>query len=279
MYPMARRPATFRDEHGRYHAKITLSPELWALLNAVGQQAARTFGSLIRINSDDQASQIGLAMLMRHVDDLLVGGDADWLPDRAFAKAIATLKGGNFGAIPSTATSAIDLDVLHKNPKLKSGYEGVYANGQGFRAMGRDISGKTIVIGTYQSPEEAAHRRYMYHRANNLAYGELAAEMERWRKDTVQWGAADKTDEELIAEIKRHAVISGTYDVIFGPGSCTIEPTFSKRLPKREEVLAKPPPPAVHTAPEQPAAPPRKAFKLDPDDVPPGWATDDPAEG
>jgi len=190
-----------------------------------------------------------MAELFKGIAELFSDGDARWMPDREFARALTRLQDGNYGTIP-VAGDSIDISKLHRNSKLKSGFVGVYANGQGFRAMSRDFAGKAIAIGTFKTAEEAAHRRMLYHRQHNLAYGELEAEMEAWRADTQRYGAtAQMSDEDLIRHIKQSLMDAGTWDYIFGPGCVSYEPSFSSKLPKRADALVRPAPQRQLAAP------------------------------
>lgn len=234
---MGRRPVSYRDHEGRVNVRVTVPEEVWSVAVSVGHLHSRRL-PMLRINSDERAGQYGMAALMKGIAELFKDGDAKWISDRDFAAALRQLQDENFGTIPSPA-GAIDVSKLHRAPKLKSGFHGVYANGQGFRAMSKDFTGKPIAIGTFKSAEEAAFRRLTYHRANNLAYGELEEEMELWRSNTAQWGIHPQiSDAQLIEEIKGHAQRFGIWDKIFGPTCVSIEPTYSSKLPKRDDVLA-----------------------------------------
>lgn len=237
---MGRRPIVYQDRPGTYNVRLRVPEPVWRVAILVGHEAqARAPGQTRKI-SDETAGQYGLAELFKGIAELFTDGDARWLPDREFARALTKLQDGNYGTIP-TATDTIDISKLHRNKKLKSGFVGVYANGQGFRAMSRDHAGKAVAIGTFKTAEEAAHRRMSYHRQHNLAYGELEAEMEAWRADTKRYNvSAQLSDEDLIRQIKQSLMDAGTWDYVFGPGCVTIEPGFSSKLPRRADILAKP---------------------------------------
>lgn len=105
----------------------------------------------------------------------------------------------------------IDYAKLHRNQKLKSGYAGVYANGQHFRAMGPD--GK--YIGSYPSADHAAWGRYLYYVENNLAYGEaeneqhvLMLEIEQHRARFRSLGV-QYTDEDLLDAVDHEDQLAG----------------------------------------------------------------------
>jgi len=61
----------------------------------------------------------------------------------------------------------MDLTLLHRSEKTKSGFVGVYANGKGYRAMAPDGHN----LGTFSTSERAAWARYLYCRKHALAYG------------------------------------------------------------------------------------------------------------
>lgn len=63
----------------------------------------------------------------------------------------------------------IDLALLHRSEKTKSGFVGVYANGKGYRAMAPDGHN----LGTFPTSERAAWERYLYCRKHTLTYGPL----------------------------------------------------------------------------------------------------------
>jgi len=76
----------------------------------------------------------------------------------------------------------IDHRMLDRNPKLKSGFVGVTAYGLKWRAEAPDPVRGTQLLGTYDSPEQAAWARHSYLKANKLPYGRLAARLAYFRK-------------------------------------------------------------------------------------------------
>jgi hypothetical protein len=149
-------------------------------------------------------------MLLLQVDQRILKFDVGFLSGD-FERAVTSAREKNFGML--NEAKPINLSLLHRSTKTKSGFVGVYANGKGFRAM--VTSGESMhSIGTFPSAEEAAWRRREHYLSNGLPYGELEIEMERWRKGEL--GTPFKgTDAQLIEEIKKHALNAGTYDEIF----------------------------------------------------------------
>lgn len=244
---MGRRPFTYRDAGGNVNIRSTVTDRLWAIVVKVGWLYAKRYPGTYRVKTDERAGLVGLSMLFEEFDKLIGEGDLKWMSNPMFHQALREIKDGNWGVVAGPE-GKIDINLLHKTTKLKSGFVGVYANGQGFRAMGKDFAGKTIVIGTFQTAEEAAYRRRLHYKINNYAYGELEEEMQKWRDDP-GWGAQDYDDRQLIAAIKDHlGRMPGGMNFVFGPNCCTIEPVFpdepediprpkGSKLPTREEAF------------------------------------------
>jgi hypothetical protein len=76
----------------------------------------------------------------------------------------------------------IDHRVLCRSPKLKSGYEGVYPYNRKWRSDVADPVRGVQVLGTYDTPQQAAWARHLYLKANKLPYGRLAARLAYFRK-------------------------------------------------------------------------------------------------
>jgi hypothetical protein len=120
-------------------------------------------------------------MLLKRIEHLSSTSQVDVL-GYEFAQARQRLNSrGKFGA--SAAARTIDLMKLHRSDKLKSGLVGVYANGQGFRAVGRNPTSNTLMhLGTFPSADEAAWTRYLHYQKHNLPYGEYAERLEQLTK-------------------------------------------------------------------------------------------------
>lgn len=132
---------------------------------------------------------------------MLQAGQAGYLGP-LFEQALKEVRNEHHGAI--SPGEAINLAKLHRSTKTKAGFMGVYANGKGFRAMARH-QGVEKYIGTFDSAEEAAWKRYLYYQEHKLPYGELEVEIAHWRAQGDQG-----TDEQLKARILQHAKDVGT---------------------------------------------------------------------
>jgi len=132
-------------------------------------------------------------MLLIHIEALAYDDSLSWLPPdwqhthKEQRKSAANLP---------TSLLNVDLTVLHRSTSTKSGYVGVYANGKGFRAVGR----KSAYLGTFDSAEEAAFKRYLVYKQNKLPYGELEIEVDKRRAFGDQG-----TDQELAEQILQFA--------------------------------------------------------------------------
>lgn len=159
------------------------------------------------------AWEVALSLLLGQVSARIIHGDVGMFSldiQDALGDAKAA-RGGTIGVGPP-----IDYAKLHTSARAKSGYAGVYANGKGFRAMAKTADGLQY-IGTFKTADEAAWKRYQHYIANELPYGELEIEMDRWRnpQDPSEMPFTG-TDEQLIAAIREHAERAGTTRVIFG---------------------------------------------------------------
>lgn len=85
---------------------------------------------------------------------------------------------------PLRATGSLDTSKLQTNPKIRSGYTGVYQNGSGFSARGPNGT----YIGNYRTAAEAALARMQYYEEHGLPYGDLAERVVQMLKedDTIQ---------------------------------------------------------------------------------------------
>lgn len=147
--------------------------------------------------------EAAVRILFAQVAAMLEQGQAGYLGP-LFERALKTVRQANFGAIGSGP--AIDLSKLAANPKIKSGYVGVYANGNGFRAMGKKPGGiGEQYIGSFPTAEEAAWKRYCYYKEHGLPYGEMEDEIREWRARGEQG-----TDLEIAERIRKYAASVGT---------------------------------------------------------------------
>lgn len=153
-----------------------------------------------------------ILMLLNQLAAEFEAGNASFL-STDWQRALRKVRDENYGVIDAGA--GINLELVHRSEKTKSGFVGVYANGKGFRGMAK-YGGSLHSIGTFATAEEAAWRRRQYYKEHRLPYGELEAEMEEWRAGRAGGDAFKGTDEELIAAIRKHASGVGTYNEIFG---------------------------------------------------------------
>lgn len=207
---MGRLPKITDVGNGQLSSRLVLPKELFD----VGRLIGETY------HHKRNAEIIGIQILVERILGLFRAGDLKWLGDPVIIAAIERLKGRNFGQLDD---GRINVNLLHRSKKLKSGYTGVYASNQGFRAMAtQPNNGGLKNIGTYPSAEEAAWARREYHIVNKVPYGELEIEIATWRKNYPEcFGDDDKT---LIQKIDEHARCCGTWNDIFGSGSGTIIP-------------------------------------------------------
>lgn len=115
-----------------------------------------------------------------------------------FARIIKALVAND--QIGSLGLPAVDITKLHRSSKTKSGFIGVYANGKGFRAVGKgsgvggNIRTTDVNIGTYPTAEQAAWARLLHYKRHKLPYGELEEQLEYWRRQY-----PDLSDAELVS--------------------------------------------------------------------------------
>jgi hypothetical protein len=204
-----RRRATVIDSSGKAILRVEIPRIVWDVASA--------FASRVNIRSEQ-----GLDFLLMRIASMLSEDGSDFLGPE-WREPLKQVVAAGMGVLEGPA---IDLRLLHTSPKTKSGYVGVYANGQGFRAMGRDpVTGTQAYLGTKQTAEAAAWLRYLHYKRNGLPYGELELEIETYRKRFNLTGS----DETVIALIREDATRDGYLHVLFpdeGPGSKTgqIEP-------------------------------------------------------
>lgn len=140
-----------------------------------------------------------LTIILRTFAGLIAAGDTEFLGPQLH-EAAKRARADNFGLLDDTPK--IDLEKLHRNDKNKSGYHGVYANGKGFRAMGRTkTSSVQVYLGQFETAEAAAWHRYLHYKREGLPYGALELEVTRYRSEFKLTGS----DEEVIAMIREDA--------------------------------------------------------------------------
>jgi hypothetical protein len=177
------------NENGGAALRVNVSQPLWALCKQLATQweikPAQAFVILLE----------KLTRIIEHGDVSVFGKDFEF----AFNKLLAEDKIGFAGLPP------VDISKLQRGKKSKSGFVGVYANGQGFRAVGRaDIGDSTeIGLGTYQTAELAAWKRYQHYRLKGIPYGEAADVIQETREMHPQ-EMEGKSDGEVLAYANLH---------------------------------------------------------------------------
>lgn len=219
---MGRLPKVHQNSDTSVVIRASIPGPIWK----VAQELGRGLGIATRADP----GFIGLKLILDQISALFENGDAKFLGAAMFENALARVRGQNMDVL-ARDIDKIELHRLHMSERLKSGFVGVYAYGPGFRAMGKTLLGHMKVIATCKTAEEAAWRRYLYYKQNNLPYGPLEEEMERWRKDGgSKMGCKGFTDDQLIAAIEDHAKLSGRYDELFKAPN-TLVPKRSSKLP------------------------------------------------
>ncbi len=172
---------------GNVFVRTEVTGLIWDLMISMGEQWGIDPNAALRI-------------MLQKLSLSLSEGDVSSIGSE-YAAALHRLKITRTNTTTDPKLPPIDYALLHTNVKTKSGFVGVYANGQGFRVMGK-VPGQpgtaTHYIGTFPTAEEAAWRRYLYYQANDLPYGayEDALEALRKRSDTRGW-----TEEQLHKEL------------------------------------------------------------------------------
>lgn len=139
------------------------------------------------------------AIFLNRLESLIDEGTYDFIGPE-FSRVIRGLVATD--AIGTSGLPPLQMGKLHRSFKTKSGFVGVYMNGNGFRAMAKQPgSGVSIQasIGTFPTAEQAAWARYLYYKKNNMAYGEVEAEIDDWRKRNAD-RLATASDDEVLAD-------------------------------------------------------------------------------
>lgn len=193
---MGRLPKVIPHADGSCSVRVTIPRALFL----VTQAHAERFGLRIDVSLSMLFTELAAAVASRKASAFL---SATWI------EAMRKVNVDNFGVLEEGPP--IDLSKLHRSAKTKSGFVGVYANGKGFRAAARVPNGGGSAekhLGTFDTAEEAAWRRYLYYKEHKLPYGELEVEVDAWRKR-----GETGTDEELVREILDHARQVGTIHI------------------------------------------------------------------
>lgn len=215
---MGRKPKILRTDDGSASLRVQFPRAIWLL---VGDFANR-MGL-----SEEAACRLFLARIAA----LLSQGDGAFLGPE-WLLSLKQIKSDNYGAISDGPR--IDIDKLHKSPRTKSGFVGVYANGSGFRAMAK-VDGIETYIGTFDTAIEAAWRRFLHYKENKIPYGELEVDIAAWRARGEQGD-----DMHLAREIIKHSKLVGTFHIYEkdarAMGLLSDEPTQSSNPPAPQQL-------------------------------------------
>lgn len=153
-------------EGGSVELRVTVPPMLWGIALEVSE--------LVKIEPEK-----AFALLVDQINLSALKGDVKFLGGFAHhAQVVLNKRIDQF----DDGTPTIEYDKLHKSDRTKSGFVGVYQNGQGFRAHADGDHGQKT-IGTFPTAAEAAWRRYLYYKKHRLPYGHFEAMLEKCRKD------------------------------------------------------------------------------------------------
>jgi hypothetical protein len=180
-------------ELGSKNTRIEVSSRLWELLEEVAKVM-------------DATPKWCLQTLLRRVENMAVTGQIDALGFE-FAQAVKQLN--NRGRLYDDGVPEADVSKLHRSERAKSGFVGVYSNGKGFRAEGKDGTGGLITLGTFPSAESAAWARYRHYMRTGLSYGVLEELIDKMKREE---GANGRTDKQI-----KHDVIWTHANLLHSP--------------------------------------------------------------
>lgn len=182
---MGRQPRIDEHSDGSVSLRVDVGSHTWRLVKLHADRLGITAPQALHI-------------LMLYVESLIRADQFAWL-SIDWQDTQRTHRDQHGGLPPSL--SGIDLAMLHRSERTKSGFVGVYANGAGFRATGR----RSAYLGTYTTAEEAAARRYLHYKQHGLPYGELEIAIDELRKQ-----GEVGTDEALRDIVLETARLTGT---------------------------------------------------------------------
>ena len=128
-----------------------------------------------------------------------------------------------------TDAPGMDLTLLHRSEKTKSGFVGVYANGKGYRAMGPDGHN----LGTFPTSEKAAWERYLYCRKHALTYGPLEewlVKAEREMHNDIRY-ALEAQGADMPLAYRRFAIYTAAQNRIFFEGLSAEDKVYERLDP------------------------------------------------
>jgi hypothetical protein len=121
-----------------------------------------------------------------------------------FAQAARQLRERREDAVLQAQANDPDLIRLHRSEKTKSGFVGVYSNGNGFRAEGRDPVNRkgSVTLGSFKTAELAAIARLRHYRRHGIPYGALEVAIDhlcQTEPDKREW-STERLKHEVIYE-------------------------------------------------------------------------------
>jgi hypothetical protein len=150
--------------------RVKVPAKLWALL----EQVAKGMGV---------PAKTCLALLFQDLEHLAESDQIGALGYRYAQAAKQAREQREYEQEQARATDP-DLTKLHRSDKTKSGFVGVYSNGKGYRAEGRDpVTRKgAVTLGTFPDAESAALARLKHYTRYGMPYGRIADLIEQYRE-------------------------------------------------------------------------------------------------
>lgn len=176
---MPRNPFKIRTEKdGTTSIRITIPEALWRLSEKIGQD--------LKLPSEK-----GLIILLHIIDSELKRGNVKLF---GMFESLAREVANEDPSVIGDGLPPIDFSKLHRSERTKSGFAGVYSNGQGFRGDARHANGVDMIsIGTFPTAAEAAWRRYLHHQKHGLPYGEFELAIELTHRNLLLKGFPEET--------------------------------------------------------------------------------------
>lgn len=80
-----------------------------------------------------------------------------------------------------------DISILETNPKVRSGFVGVYANGNTFRVQAFDQATGATCASNHPTALAAAIARFRWHEEHGIPYGNVARYVDDFKKKHPEW--------------------------------------------------------------------------------------------
>lgn len=163
---------------------------------------------------DGSGARWALHLLLRRVTHFATSGDQNGVLDALgyeFAMALRQLHNKGRLYENEAAVPGVDPIKLHRSTRAKSGYVGIYSNGKGFRAEGKDPKNthNLITLGTFPTAEGAAWARYRHYKQYGIMYGQLEEAVDERRKEEMYRAMPD--------DVVKHHVIWDAANLIKTP--------------------------------------------------------------